>query len=133
MALVKAAAELEDDLPEQDDTEEMDLDELDDEDESEEDGEAVTAAAGHDVTPGHDELHHYWVAGPGLARWAGSPTPWTTLLNLLVEHVKPPKPLEVLKTWASAWYIEVFHYSAGSDKARVAHGHPPRGHLIGPG
>jgi hypothetical protein len=94
---------------------------------------AVRAAAGHDVTPGHDELHHYWVAGPGLARWAGSPTPWTTLLKLLVEHVKPPKPLEVLKRFASRWYIEVFHYSAGSDKARVAHGKPPRGKIVGPG
>jgi len=22
----------------------------------------ISRAAGHDVTPGHDQLHHYWVA-----------------------------------------------------------------------
>jgi hypothetical protein len=92
----------------------------------------VWRAAGHDTTPGHDELHHYWVAGPGLARWAESPKPWTTLLANLVEEVKD-KPLEVLKKWASAWFLEHFHYAAGSDKNRVAHGHPPRGSRIGPG
>lgn len=90
-------------------------------------------AAGADVTPGHDELHHYWTRGEGLARWAGSPTPWRTLLALLVEHVKPPKPLGVLKRWTSRWFIEVFGYAAGSDKNRVAHGHPPRGNRVGPG
>lgn len=29
--------------------------------------------------------------------------------------------------------FEVFGYAAGSDKNRVAHGHPPRGNVIGPG
>jgi len=96
-------------------------------------GEPVAAAAGKDVTPGHDELHHYWTVGPGRREWVDSPTPWTTLLALLVEHVKPPKPVEVLKRWASAWFKEVKGYSAGSDKNRVAHGHPPRGHVVGPG
>jgi hypothetical protein len=93
---------------------------------------AVQAALGHDVTPGHDQLHHFWTQGPGLARWADSPTPWTTLLANLVEEVKD-KPLEVLKKWACRWFIEVFHYAAGSDMNRVTHGHPPRGHNIGPG
>lgn len=92
----------------------------------------ATRAAGHDVTLGHDELHHWWTAGPGLARWVNSPTPWRTLLANLVEAVKD-KPLEVLKKWTSRWYIDVFHYAAGSDKARVAHGKPPRGHRVGPG
>ena len=92
----------------------------------------VTAAAGADVTPGHDQLHHYWTRGEGLARWSGSPTPWTTLLANLVEEVKG-EPLEVLKRWASAWFKEVKGYSSGSDLNRVAHGHPPRGNNIGPG
>ena len=90
-------------------------------------------AAGQDVTPGHDQLHHYWTRDPeGLARWAESATPWQTLVDNLVEEVKD-KPLEVLKKWASRWFIEVFHYAAGSDLNRVNHGHPPRGKLVGPG
>jgi hypothetical protein len=86
-------------------------------------------AVGHDVTPGHDELHHYWTRGVGLAKWVSSPKPWTTLVALLSEHV----PLEKAKVFASRWFIEVFHYAAGSDLNRVTHGHPPRGHLVGPG
>jgi hypothetical protein len=96
-------------------------------------GSGVHAAAGHDVTPSHDELHHYWVAGPGLAEWRGSPTPFTTLVDLLVEHVKPPRPLSTYKKWAAAWMHEVFGYWPGSDRNRVEHGHPPRGHRVGPG
>jgi HK97 family phage portal protein len=93
----------------------------------------VQAAAGHDVIPGHDELHHYWVAGPGLAEWRGSPKPYTTLVALLQEHVKPPKPLETYKRWAAAWFHEVFGFWPGSDLNRVTHGHPPRGKRVGPG
>lgn len=84
--------------------------------------------AGHDVTPGHDQLHHWWVYGPGRARWKT----WTDLLAQLVEEVKD-KPLPTLKTWASRWFIERYGYAAGSDINRVKHGHPPRGHRIGPG
>jgi len=86
-------------------------------------------AAGADVTPGHDELHHYWTRGEGLAKWAGSPRPWTTLVAHLTKHVGPEKA----KVFASRWFIEVFGYAAGSDKNRVAHGKPPRGHRVGPG
>lgn len=92
----------------------------------------VTRALGHDVTPGHDELHHYWTIGAGRHRWVDSPKPWTTLLANLVEEVHD-KPLETLKRWASRWFFEVKGYYAGSDLNRVAHGHPPRGHRIGPG
>lgn len=76
-----------------------------------------------------DKLHHYWTRGEGLAKWKASPKPWTTLVALLTRHVGP----ERAKVDASRWFIEVFHYAAGSDKNRVAHGHPPRGHRIGPG
>lgn len=91
----------------------------------------VAAAAGHDVTPGHDELHHYWTRGEGLARWADSPTPWTTLVALLskIPEVGPVKA----KTFASRWFIEVFGFAAGSDLNRVTHGKPPRGDVVGPG
>ena len=86
-------------------------------------------AAGHDVTPGHDELHHYWTRGEGLARWRTSPHPWTTLRDLLLEHV----PKNRADRMASAWFVEVFGYASGSDIHRVNSGKPPRGNRIGPG
>lgn len=89
----------------------------------------VVRAAGHDTTLGHDELHHYWTKGEGLARWAESPKPWTTLVGLLTEHVGPEKA----KVFASRWFFENFGFHSGSDKNRVAHGRPPRGHRVGPG
>jgi hypothetical protein len=89
----------------------------------------VTRALGHDVTPGHDELHHYWTRGEGLAKWAESPKPWTTLVAHLTKYVGPEKA----KIFASRWFIEVFHFAAGSDLNRVTHGKPPRGHRVGPG
>lgn len=88
----------------------------------------VQAAAGKDVTPGSDELHHYWVAGPGLARW----TTWTELLAGLVEEVHD-KPLETLKEWAAAWFHERYGFWPGADLNRVRQGKPPRGDRIGPG
>jgi hypothetical protein len=91
----------------------------------------LAAAAGHDITPGHDELHHFWTRSPeGLAKWAGSPTPWTTLYHHLLKYAPTP---EAAKRWASAWFLEVKGYASGSDLNRVAHGHPPRGDVVGPG
>lgn len=91
----------------------------------------IHRTAGHDTTPGHDELHHYWTQGEGLAKWKFSPKPWTTLVALLAKH--PEVGPEKAKIYASRWFIEVFGYAAGSDKNRVAHGHPPRGKKVGPG
>ena len=85
--------------------------------------------AGHDVTPGHDQLHHYWTLGKGRRLWVDSPKPWTTLVALLTKYVGPEKA----KVYASRWFIEVKGYAAGSDLNRVAHGSPPRGHKVGPG
>lgn len=89
----------------------------------------VGEAVGHDVTPGHDQLHHYWTVGEGRAKWAESPTPWTTLVAHLTEYVGP----ERAKVFASRWFHEVFGFYAGSDLNRVTHGEPPRGHVVGPG
>lgn len=95
-----------------------------------EDDEDVERAAGHDTTPGHDQLHHYWTVDPeGRAKWVDSPKPWTTLVAHLTRHVG----LRKAKIFASRWFIEVFGYAAGSDKNRVAHGHKPRGNRVGPG
>lgn len=88
----------------------------------------VQAAAGRDIAPGHDQLHHYWVWGEGRERWHT----WTELLAHLV-RVVPDKPIETLKNWASRWFFEKYHYYAGSDLNRVKHGKPPRGKRIGPG
>ncbi len=92
---------------------------------------SASRAAGHDTTPGHDELHHYWTKGEGLAKWVSSPHPWTTLYEHLAKfpEVGPVKA----KLYASRWFIEVFGFAAGSDKNRVAHGRPPRGKVVGPG
>lgn len=90
---------------------------------------ALDERAGADTTPGHDELHHYWTVGKGREKWVHSPKPWTTLVALLTPHVG----LEKAKVYASRWFIEVKGYAAGSDKNRVAHGQPPRGHKVGPG
>lgn len=77
-------------------------------------------AAGQDVTPGRDELHHYWTRGPGLAKWAESPKPWTTLRDHLLKYMNPG----MADRCASKWFQEVFGYSSGSRK-----GHNP----VGPG
>lgn len=87
-------------------------------------------ALGHDVTPGHDELHHYWTQGPGLRKWLGHPEEWTALYHHLVKYADTP---EEAKRWASAWFHEVKGIWPGSDLHRVEHGKPPRGHRVGPG
>lgn len=87
----------------------------------------VTRAAGHDVTPGHDRLHHWWVYGPGRERWHD----WTELYDQLakIPDVGPVKA----KTFASRWFHDRFGYWPGDDRNRVRHGKPPRGHRVGPG
>lgn len=86
-------------------------------------------ALGHDTTPGGEQLHRYWTTGPGLAKWIGSPRPWTTLYNHLVKHMPP----DMAKRCAASWFHEVFGFWPGSDLNRVTHGHLPRGKVIGPG
>lgn len=77
----------------------------------------------------HDVLHHYWTKGKGLAKWVGSPHPWTTLKDHLAKYVGE----ERAKRMANEWFHEVFGYYPGADLNRVAHGQPPRGKVIGPG
>lgn len=78
---------------------------------------------------GAARLHKYWVAGPGLAKWRGSPTPWTTLYHHLAKYMPSGKA----KRTAAEWFHQVFGFWPGSDLNRVTHGHPPRGHKVGPG
>jgi len=93
----------------------------------------VTRALGHDVTPGHDELHHWWTKGPGLARWVGSPTQFRTLRAELAKATKGKLPPGELDRMAASWVHEVTGFWPGSDMHRVLEGGKPRGHRIGRG
>jgi hypothetical protein len=88
---------------------------------------ARRGAVEHDGT----ELHRYWTQDPaGLKKWVGSDHPWETLHSHLAEFIHDPGKLD---RTTSAWFIDVFHFAAGSDLNRVTHGHPPRGKRVGPG
>jgi hypothetical protein len=76
------------------------------------DPDEISAAAGRDITPGRERLHHYWTRGKGLARWVASPHPWTTLVALLSKHVSAGKA----KRFASKWFKEVFGIWPGERK-----------------
>lgn len=77
-----------------------------------------------------ERLHRYWTKGPGLAKWAGKPNPWTTLYHHLLKYIKNP---DEAKATAAKWFHDVFGFWPGSDLNRVIHGKPPRGERIGPG
>lgn len=49
-------------------------------------------------------LKQYWTKGPGLAKWAKSPHPWTALYN----HLKKHMPAAKAKRVASQWFHDVF-------------------------
>lgn len=76
-----------------------------------------------------EELHKYWVAGPGLAKWAKSPHPWTTLHRLLSKYIHDPA---LLNATVSKWHNEVMA-PTGSDRYRLEHGGKIRGKKIGRG
>lgn len=66
---------------------------------------AADDVAGHLRAAGNAEaLHRYWTAGPGLAKWRGSPTPWRTLRRFLSKYLSGEK----LDSTVSAWYRDVF-------------------------
>lgn len=77
---------------------------------------------------GKDALHRYWVAGPGLAKWAHSPHPWQALHDHLAKYLAGPE----LNSTVSAWHNEIMA-PTGSDRYRVEHGGKMRGKRIGPG
>jgi phage portal protein BeeE len=60
-----------------------------------------------------EQLHHYWTKGKGLAKWAGSPHPWTTLYHHLVKFVGP----ERAKRMAAQWHHEVLGRWPGEKKS----------------
>lgn len=90
---------------------------------------ASLAAAVQGHLDGTAKLHRYWVAGPGLAKWAHSPHPWQALYNELAKYIHDP---DKLKRTVSAWHNEVMA-PTGSDRYRLEHGGKIRGKVIGPG
>lgn len=76
-------------------------------------------AHGRAVTPagikGGLQLKAYWTKGKGLAKWAGSPHPWTALYRHIVEHVKNPAKA---KRIAAAWFHAVFGIWPGHRKGK---------------
>ena len=82
-----------------------------------------------DLALGRERLHRYWTVGKGLAKWLGHPHPWTSLYRHLRKYVGS----ERAKRMAAKWVHEVTGDWPGSDAHRVATGHKPRGHRIGPG
>ncbi len=90
--------------------------------------------AGREITPGDakasERLHQYWVAGPGLAKWSGSPHPWQALHDELAKYIQDP---HILNATVSKWHHEVTGQHTGSDSYRVEHGGKMRGNRIGPG
>lgn len=64
-------------------------------------------AAGADTSPGvgaSASLNAYWTAGAGKAKWAGSPTPYRTLLALLEKFMSSAKAHGL----AAEYYHRVF-------------------------
>ncbi len=60
------------------------------------------------------DLNEYWLAGPGLTKWADSSTPWRSLRGLLLEHMSIAKANGL----ASEYFMLHFGYAAGSKQHR---------------
>lgn len=63
------------------------------------------AISGLQLSPEGRQLWKYWVEGDGLAKWAESPTPWTTLVALLSKYVD----VVTAKGLAAEMFQHVFH------------------------
>lgn len=64
-----------------------------------------------DLHPGDPgRLKEYWTRGPGLAKWATSPHPWTALYHHLLKYLPPGEAKRV----ASQWFHDTFGFWPGS-------------------
>lgn len=67
-------------------------------------------AAGKELTPSDVKntrrLMEYWAHGEGRLKWIGSPTPYTTLVQLLSKYVHDPAELHGLAA-------NIFHEATG--------------------
>lgn len=71
----------------------------------------VQAAAGVDTHPGGEQLKHWWVYGPGAARWAT----FTELYHQLREEIEG-KSDKVVKAIAASWFHLRFGYWPGDHR-----------------
>jgi hypothetical protein len=69
---------------------------------------ALTAARGR--FGDGDNFEEYWTAGPGLARWVGSPHPFTTLVALLRKHPKVAAKPGFAERLAATYFKKVKGY-----------------------
>lgn len=59
-------------------------------------------------------FRRYWTTGEGLAKWAESPKPWTTLYLHLQKYLPP----EEAKRTAAQWFHDVKGYWPGDQKGK---------------
>lgn len=71
-------------------------------------------AAGADTHPGGEQLKHYWTRGEGVAKWALSSHPWTTLRDHLLKYMNKG----MADRCASEWFHIVFGYWSGDRKGK---------------
>jgi len=55
-------------------------------------------------------LKWYWTKGPGLAKWAASPHPYTALLSHLIKFLSP----QVAKKTAAQWFHDTLGFWPGT-------------------
>ena len=60
------------------------------------------------------ELNRYWTRGPGLAKWATSAKPYTTLVTLLSKYMTT----RVAKGLAASYFKRVFGIWPGERKGK---------------
>ncbi|MFJ8690291.1 phage protease [Micromonospora wenchangensis] len=63
-----------------------------------------------------NNLKRYWLAGPGLKKWATKAHPWTALFRHLRKHVG----VERAKRIASQWFHDHFGYWPGDGRRKTA-------------
>ena len=76
---------------------------------------AMTAAAGTDDMKAAP-LRRYWTKGKGLARWSGSPHPYTTLVKNLESEIKTGMTPQQIKGLAANYFHAVFGIWPGERK-----------------
>jgi hypothetical protein len=68
----------------------------------------------HPGDGGAKNLKEYWTKGPGLAKWATSPHPWTALYHHLLKYL----PEAEAKRVASQWFHDVTGMWPGERKGK---------------
>lgn len=74
--------------------------------------------AGREASPkdvkNTERLKIYWTKGPGLAKWADDPHPWTALYHHLLKYLTP----DLAKRTAAQWFHDAKGYWPGDQKGK---------------